>query len=69
MKTYTTRDDLIQIRGQIDQIITKKELQIIAKKELSKEMPNDTDTDSTNLALFRAVFAILDFIIRKTWGL
>lgn len=69
MKTYTTRDDLIQIRGQIDQIITKKELQIIAKKELSKEMPNDTDTDSANLALFRAVYAMLDFIIRKTWGL
>lgn len=56
MKTETTRNDLIKIRGDIEQVLTKLEL----KQEINvKEMA---------IALFRSIYAILNFLIRKTWG-
>lgn len=72
MKTYTTRDDLIQMRGQIDQTITRMELsnrEQIDQKDTRTELQNEAEIRSMFLALFRAVYAILDFIIRKTWGI
>ena len=56
MKTQTTRDDLISIRGQIGQRLTKMET-------------SDDATEKDKLATFRAIYAILDFLIRKTWGI
>ncbi len=58
MKTKTTRDDLIQMRDQIDKIITKM--------ELGKNI--EIDQKQLNLAMFRVIYATLDFLIRKTWG-
>ncbi len=58
MKTQTTRDDLIQMRDQIDKIITKM--------ELGKNI--EIDQKQLNLAMFRVIYATLDFLIRKTWG-
>ena len=62
MKTQTTRDDLISIRGQIDNRITEMEL---SKADNKTTLSSDEDT----LALYRAMYAALDFLIRKTWGI
>jgi hypothetical protein len=58
MKTYTTREDLIRDRGQIYTIE-------LALKGEAPEMPDKV----VIVALARAVYHILDFLIRKTWGL
>ena len=57
MKTETTRDDLIKIRGEIDQVLTGLEFE----KEINVRI--------LFIAVFRAIYAILNFLIRKTWGL
>lgn len=56
MKTQTTRDDLISMRGEIDQRLTEMET-------------SDGTKDKDKLFLFRAMYAIFDFLVRKTWGL
>lgn len=58
MKTETTRDDLIKIRGQIGE-------EILTKLAFDKEI----DVRELLTAVFRAIYAILNFLIRKTWGL
>lgn len=65
MKTQTTRDDLISIRGQIDNRITEMELSKAVDKTNKTALSSDEDT----LALYRAMYAALDFLIRKTWGI
>lgn len=57
MKTETTRDDLIKIRGEVDYVLTRLEFE----KEINVRM--------LFIAVFRAIYAILNFVIRKTWGL
>lgn len=57
MKTETTRDDLIKIRGEVDQALTRLEFE----KEINVRI--------LFIAMFRAIYAILNFLIRKTWGL
>lgn len=57
MKTETTRDDLIKIRGQVDEILT------------GLEFDKEIDVRTLFIAVFRAIYAILNFVIRKTWGL
>lgn len=56
MKTYTTRDDLIDIRGQLDRTITRA------------EMTGDLNVKDAVLFLLKVAYATLDFLIRKTWG-
>lgn len=56
MKTETTRDDLIKIRGEIDQVLTGLEFE----KEINVRI--------LFIAVFRAIYATLNFVIRKTWG-
>ena len=56
MKTETTRKDLIEIRDGIDKILTRIEL------------GEEINVRSLFIALFRAVYAGLNFLIRKTWG-
>lgn len=56
MKTETTRDDLIKIRGEVDQVLTRLEFE----KEINVRI--------LFIAVFRAIYAILNFVIRKTWG-
>lgn len=56
MKTETTRDDLIKIRGEIDQVLTRL--------ELDKEV----NVKTLFIIGFRAIYAIFNFVIRKTWG-
>lgn len=57
MKTETTREDLIKIRGEVDQALTRLEFE----KEINVRI--------LFIAVFRAIYAILNFVIRKTWGL
>lgn len=57
MKTETTRDDLIKIRGEVDQVLTG----LVFEKEINVRI--------LFIAVFRAIYAILNFVIRKTWGL
>lgn len=57
MKTETTRDDLIKIRGEVDQVLTRLEFE----KEINVRI--------LFIAVFRAIYAILNFVIRKTFGL
>lgn len=57
MKTEITRDDLIKIRGEVDQVLTRLEFE----KEINVRI--------LFIAVFRAIYAILNFMIRKTWGL
>ncbi len=57
MKTETTRDDLIKIRGEIDQVLTGLEFE----KEINVRI--------LFIIGFRAIYAMLNFVIRKTWGL
>lgn len=57
MKTETTREDLIKIRGEIDQVLTGLEFE----KEINVRI--------LFIAVFRAIYAMLNFVIRKTWGL
>ncbi len=57
MKTETTRDDLIKIRGEIDQVLTRLEFE----KEINVRI--------LFIAVFRAIYAMLNFVIRKTCGL
>lgn len=56
MKTETTRDDLIKIRGEIDQVLTWLEFE----KEINVR--------KLFIIGFRAIYAIFNFVIRKTWG-
>lgn len=57
MKTEITRDDLIKIRGEVDQALTRLEFE----KEINARI--------LFIAVFRAIYAILNFVIRKTWSL
>ena len=57
MKTETTRDDLIKIRGEVDQVLT------------GLEFGKEIDVRALFIAGFRVMYAILNFVIRKTWGL
>lgn len=57
MKTETTRDDLIKIRGEVDQVLTGLEFE----KEINVRI--------LFIIGFRAIYAMLNFVIRKTWGL
>ena len=57
MKTQTTRDDLIKIRGEVDQVLTGLEFE----KEINVRI--------LFIAVFRAIYAILNFLIRKAWGI
>ena len=56
MKTETTRDDLIKIRGEVDQVLTGLELD----KEINVRI--------LFIIGFRAIYAMFNFVIRKTWG-
>lgn len=56
MKTETTRKDLIEIRDGIDRMLTRL------------EFGEEINVRSLFIALFRAVYAGLNFLIRKTWG-
>lgn len=56
MKTETTRDDLIKIRGEVDQVLTRLEFE----KEINVRI--------LFIGAFRAIYAILNFLIRKTFG-
>lgn len=57
MKTETTRDDLIKIRGEIDQVLT------------GLEFEKEINVRKLFIIGFRAIYATLNFVIRKTWGL
>lgn len=56
MKTETTRNDLIKIRGEVDKILTG----LAFNKEI--------DIKELFIVGFRVMYAILNFLIRKTWG-
>ena len=56
MKTETTREDLIKIRGEIDQVLT------------GLEFEKEINVRRLFIIGFRAIYAILNFVIRKTWG-
>lgn len=56
MKTETTRSDLIKIRGDVDKTLTE----LAFNKEI--------DIKALFIAGFRVMYAILNFLIRKTWG-
>lgn len=60
MKTETTRDDLIKIRGEIDKTLTELAFSNIL---------SDQDIKKLFIAVFRAIYAMLNFVIRKTWGI
>lgn len=59
MKTETTRDDLIKIRGEVDKTLTELAFSHIL---------SDQDVKKLFIAGFRAIYAIFNFVIRKTWG-
>lgn len=60
MKTETTRDDLIKIRGEVDKTLTELAfIHILSNQDIKKLF----------IAGFRAIYAMLNFVIRKTWGL
>lgn len=59
MKTETTRGDLIKIRGEADKTLTELEFSHIL---------SDQDVRKLFIAGFRVMYAILNFLIRKTWG-
>lgn len=61
MKTETTREDIIKIRGQIGE-------EILSELAFSSIL-SDQDVKKLFIAVFRAIYAILNFLIRKTWGL
>lgn len=56
MKEYTTRDDLIGIRGQVGHTITRAEI------------TGDLNVKDAILFLLKVAYATLNFLIRKTWG-
>ena len=58
MKIETTREDLIKIRGQIGE-------EILTKLAFDKEI----NVRELLTVGFRAIYVILNFLIRKTWGL
>lgn len=58
MKEATTRDDLIQYRDQLYTVLGA----------LEGTGPEMTDREAA-LAMARAIWATLDFIVRRTWGL